>query len=112
MKYFINDNERDSTAYHEFFKGKWDGKSFWRKDSICLHDDVLVEHEGFYKALWNMVPGYDPYAIAVEVSKEVWQKVREAIPSEDVESIEIYEEANTWAKESLEKHGCFTILGL
>jgi hypothetical protein len=112
LKFFVHDNERESTAYHEFYKGKWDGKTFWSKDSICLHDDTLVEHDGFYKALLEMVPGYDPYAIPVEVSKETWGKVRAAIPTDDMESIEIYNEADTWAKEAFDKDGCFTILGI
>ena len=112
MKYFVHNNERESTAYHEFVKGKWDGKSFWNRDSICLHDDVLVTHVGFYEALKKMSPGYDPYAIAVEVSRDSWTKVGEAISSDDLGSLELYKEANEWVKEPLEKYGCFTILGL
>lgn len=112
MKYFVNNKDRESTAYHEFVKGKWNGKSFWNNDSICLHDDVLVTNAGFYNALKKVIPGYDPYAIAVEVSRDVWAKVGEAILSDDLESIELYKEANEWAMESLEKYGCFTILGL
>ena len=112
MKYFVYSSERDSTAYHEFYNGKWDGKSFWSKDSICIQDDVLVEHKGFYKALLNAVPGYDPYTIDVEISKEAWRKIRELIPSDDIESLEMYEEASVWARAPFIKDGCFTILGL
>ena len=39
MKYFIFNNQRDGGSYHEFYKGKWDKKTFWKADSILLHDD-------------------------------------------------------------------------
>ena len=41
MKYFVNDSERKNTNYHEFQKGKWDEKTNWKSDSICLSDDIL-----------------------------------------------------------------------
>ena len=39
MKYFVKNSERESTCYHEFYKGKWDEKTFWKEDSLLLHDD-------------------------------------------------------------------------
>ena len=111
MKYFVSDDQREGTAYHEFYKGKWDTETFWNKDSIDLYDDELVNHNGFYNALYQAVPGYDPYEM-VEVSAENWKAVRECIPEDDTESIELYEEADAWAKDVLKEHGCFTILGL
>ena len=111
MKYFVTDSERTRTVYHEFYKGKWDEKTFWAKDSISLHDDILVENPGFYNALKAAVPGYDPCEM-IEVSKEAWEKVREYIPKDDVRSLEIYDEADEWAKEAIAEKGCFTILGL
>lgn len=111
MKYFMNESEREDTAFHEFYRGKWDGKSFWRKDSILLHDDVLVEHKGFYKALYKAIPEYDRYD-CVEVLADSWAEVRNFIPEEDCESIELYEEADMWAQAVLKEDGCFFILGL
>ena len=70
-----------------------------------------MNHKGFYNALYQAVPGYDPYEM-VEVSAENWKAVRECIPEVDTESIELYEEADAWAKDVLKEHGCFTILGL
>jgi hypothetical protein len=29
MKYFVTNKERQGTCYHEFYKGKWDEKTFW-----------------------------------------------------------------------------------
>ncbi len=111
MKFFVTDEQREGTAYHEFFKGRWDEKSFWHKDSIYLFDDELMNHKGFYDALRQCVPGYDPYDM-IEVSKENWKDVRECIPQDDTESIELYEEADVWVKEVFKECTCFTILGL
>ena len=62
-------------------------------------------------ALYQAVPSYDPYAM-VEVSKENWKAVRIYIPEDDTESIELYEEADSWAEEVFKELTCFTILGL
>lgn len=34
MKYFCSVNNRAGTCYHEFYRGKWDDKTFWKSDSI------------------------------------------------------------------------------
>ncbi len=112
MIYFVKNGQREGTAYHEFYRGKWDDKTIWGEDSIFLHDEVLVSHKGFYQALWKCVPGYDPYEISVVVTADNWNSVKENIPPEDIESMKLYEEANQWTKEFLEKEGCFTILGI
>ena len=62
-------------------------------------------------ALYQAVPGYDPYEM-IEVSRENWKAVRECIPEDDTESIELYEEADSWAEEVFKELTCFTILGL
>lgn len=60
MKYFIFDNQRNSSSYHEFYKGKWDEKTFWKSDSILLHDDYLYNN-GFVDAIVEVIPTYDPF---------------------------------------------------
>lgn len=44
MKYFITNSEKIGTCYHEFYKGKWDGETFWKEDSLLLHDEVMFSH--------------------------------------------------------------------
>ena len=58
MKYFCYVSDRVGTCYHEFYKGKWDGKTFWKSDSILLHDDTLEELQ-LYKAFTAVLPDYD-----------------------------------------------------
>lgn len=43
MKYFVTLDECKNTCYHEFYKGKWDEETFWKRDSLYLHDDILYE---------------------------------------------------------------------
>ncbi|MCM1473187.1 MAG: ribosomal protein S18-alanine N-acetyltransferase, partial [Muribaculaceae bacterium] len=41
MKYFIYENQRgDATYYHEWYKGRFDGVSFWKSDSLLISEDI------------------------------------------------------------------------
>ncbi len=111
MKFFITENEREGTCYHEFYKGVWDGKTFWKEDSICLHDDILSKHSGFEKALRKAVPTFDPLGETI-ISPTQWKKISEIILTESNEDKELYEEADEWVQKTFEEYDCFTILGL
>lgn len=111
MKYFVTNGEREGTCYHEFYRGKWDSKTFWNDDSIYLHDDVLLENRGFADALLLVVPNYDPYR-DTEVSSEDWARVGKAIRQDDRGSLELYDEAGAWLEEVFKTEDCFTILGV
>ena len=41
MKYFIKYDPSICGCYHEFYKGKWDEHTFWKNDSIFLHDNIM-----------------------------------------------------------------------
>ena len=56
MKYFVTDEQREGTCYNEFYKGKWDEETFWKKDSLSLHDDVLFRIDEFEKAIVRVIP--------------------------------------------------------
>jgi len=100
-----------STCYHEFYKGKWDGKTFWREDSILIHDDVLFIHKGFVDAIKFVVPHYDPFN-ETEIKKDEWIEIGNAIQNDDIESKQLYAEANEWLEHVFLEYDCFTILGL
>lgn len=111
MKYFINVSEKNGSSYYEFYKGKWDGSTFWKEDSLLMHDDIMFIHGGFEEALVMGAPHYDPFG-QTEISKEEWIHIGELIPDTDKESKEIYDEADKWLKKVFLEHDCFTILGL
>lgn len=111
MKYFVSDNERNGTCYHEFYKGKWDGKTFWKDDSISLHDNIMFEYKGFVDAILEVIPTYDPFG-ETEITLEEWEKIGLNTMLRDEVSKEIYHEADIWAKEVFKEHKCFTILGI
>ena len=109
MRYFISSGQRQGTCYHEFFAGKWDGKSFWDEDSILIHDDLLCE--GFARALLQAAPGWSAFGVS-EISREQWEKIGTLIGNEDETAREIYQEADEWAQGVFAKADRFTILGI
>ena len=110
MKYFIFNNQRDGSSYHEFYKGKWDEKTFWKSDSILLHDDYLFDN-GFVDAIIDIIPTYDPFC-ETEITADEWKKIGNLILTKDEKSQEIYFEANEWLEDVFKKYNCFTILGI
>ena len=73
MKYFVLAPQRNGSCYYEFYKGKWDNKTFWKEDSICIHDDVVFQHE-IDKLIMEVAPNYNPFG-ETEIQKEQWQKL-------------------------------------
>lgn len=111
VKYFVINSGRESTCYHEFYKGKWDGKTFWKDDSLLLHDDVMFKNRGFVDAITEVIPTYDPFGVT-EISFEMWKKIGQVMKEKDESSKELYQEADVWLKDVFEEYECFTILGL
>ena len=112
MKYFVYDNQRKGTCYHEFYKGQWDGKTFWKSDSLFLHDDFLFHLNDLVDAIIEIAPCYDPYG-ETEITIEQWNKIGEIVKGKNKESQEAYREADLWLKgEVFPKYECFTILGI
>lgn len=110
LQYFCTEENRVGTCYHEFRKGKWDGHTFWKEDSLLLSDDVLVELE-LGKLFRRNLYGYDPYG-PVEVSKEQWLMLLEAANQAGGVQMEALQEANEWVQECFAEAEVFTILGI
>ena len=96
MKYCITIDKKQGTCYHEFYRGRWDEVSFWKKDSLLLHDDILFSMIGFVEALETAFPDYDPFG-ETEVSVEKWRQIGEIISKKSRESQELYAEIDEWA---------------
>lgn len=111
MSFFVREQEREGTCYHEFYRGAWDENTFWKEDSLFLHDDILCENKGFWEAIVEVIPEYDPYG-DTRVSFEAWKKIGEVICRKDHGGKELYEEADAWMKDACRRCGCVTILGV
>ncbi len=113
MKYFVFVDNVNNSWHYEWQKGKWDEKSFWKKDSIYLDDNVMWQNDGFEESLIKACPKFDPFG-ETEITEEIWNEIGKLVYKRDDISIEIYEEANKWLKdeEVFKKYGCFTILGI
>ena len=110
MKYFCFESNRVGTCYHEFYKGKWDKKTFWKSDSILLHDDTLIELE-IYKAFAAVIPDYDTYG-ETQVNQSQWQAILDYASQLDTEAKIALAEATIWVNEVFENEEVFTILGV
>ena len=110
LQYFCTEENREGTCYHEFQKGKWDGHTFWKEDSLLISDEILFELE-LGKLFRKSLPGYDPYG-PVEVNKEQWLMLLEAANQAGGAQMEAMQEANEWVQECFAAEGVFTILGI
>lgn len=110
MKYFCTEKERKGTCYHEFQKGRWDGKTFWKEDSLLLDDDIHWQL-GLGKLFKELLPHYDAYA-ETEVSRRQWDAIIQRARESGGELQIAIEEADTWIRKELGAEECFTILGM
>lgn len=110
MKFFCTASERIGTCYYEFQKGRWDGHTFWKEDSLLLHDDVYMKL-GLDKLFKKAISVYDAYA-HTEVNKDQWQKVCEIAGELGGEVKLAIGEADVWVKENFVREEVFTIVGI
>lgn len=110
MKYFVFDQERKNTAYHEFQKGKFDGHTFWKTDSISLSDDILVTL-GIESLFANVIPNYNSYS-EFEVDKELWNNIKRRGQEIGGEVFVCILEADEWVKNTYLEYDLFTIIGV
>lgn len=110
MKYFVIDQERKNTVYHEFQKGKFDGHTFWKTDSISLSDDILVTLgiEGLFA---NVIPNYNSYC-EFEVDKELWNDIKRKAQEIGGEVFVCILEADEWVQNTYLEYDFFTIIGV
>jgi hypothetical protein len=110
MYYFCTVSNRVGTCYHEFYKGKWVHKTFWKSDSILLHDDTL-EELGLYKAFAAVLPDYDRYG-ETQVNQSQWESILDYASQLDTEAKAALSEATAWVGDVFENGEVFTILGI
>lgn len=110
MKYFIYENQRKNTNYHEWYKGHFDGVSFWKNDSLLISEDIhyILGLEDFFKMF---IPDYDPVG-ETEVSKNQWIMIMKKASEIGGQLYECLKEANNWITETFKKYDVFTMIGM
>ena len=110
MKYFIYENQRNSTCYHEWYKGHFDGVSFWKSDSLLIHDDIhwTLGLEEFFSMI---IPDYDPLG-EIEVSENQWNTIMQKSSETGGQIYECLQEADNWVKETFKEYNTFTMIGM
>ncbi len=109
MKYCCTESDRKGTCYHEFQKGKFNG-SFWKEDSILIHDDDLYMLH-LADIFRSVVPSYNVYG-ETEIVKEQWNEIYRRALEIDGEIKIAINELNFWVKMVFETEEMFTILGI
>lgn len=110
MKYFVSDRERINTVYHEFQKGHWDEKTFWKDDSICLSDDLLYTL-GIEDLFSRTIPNYCSYG-EVEVTPQIWEAIKREAGNVGGSVHACITEADEWVQSTFLQYGVFTIIGV
>lgn len=110
MKYFCTNSERKSSIYHEFQKGKWDGRTFWKDDSLYLYDDILYSLN-IGELFLSIIPNYDELG-ETEVNESQWNKIYKSAELIGGEVKAVIDEAEVWARETFRVYSMFTILGI
>lgn len=110
MKYFCTVSDRVGSCYHEFYIGKWDNKTFWKSDSMLLHDDILNELE-IYRAFAAVIPGYDRYG-ETQVNQSQWEAILDYASQLNTQAKIALSEISVWVDQALDNEGMFTILGI
>lgn len=110
LKYFVFDQERKNTVYHEFQKGKFDGHTFWKSDSISLSDDILVMLgiEGLFA---TVIPNYNSYS-EFEISKELWDNIKQNAQEIGKDVLACILEADEWVQNTYLEYDFFAIIGV
>lgn len=110
MKYFVEVKDMVNTVYHEFQKGHFDGVTFWKEDSICLHDDIVCAL-GLEELFASVIPQYCSTE-EIEVNEEQWNEMVQKAAHIGGEVKECITEADAWVKNTFAEHGVFTIIGV
>ena len=110
MKYFVFDHERKNTVYHEFQKGRFDGHTFWKSDSISISDDLLVSLS--LECLFaRVIPNYNSYS-EFEIDANLWNMIMQKAEQIGGDISECILEADDWVKNTYLEYDVFTIIGV
>lgn len=110
MKYFVSDNERKNTVYHEFQKGSFDGHTFWKSDSISISDDDAYEL-GVLNLFKSVIPDYNEYS-EFEIDMALWNCIKQKAQQIGGEVLECILEAEQWVEKTYLEYEVFTIIGV
>lgn len=112
MKYFVRNEDRKDTNYHEFYKGHWDEDTmeFWSNESIYMHDDIMYQLN-FGELILNVIPTFTPFG-ETEIDIYSWEIIYKKAKEDNGELHQMIEELNLWGQDTFAKHDVFTIIGI
>lgn len=115
MNYFVNNDERRGTCYHEFIRGEWDGKTLWSYDSMYLRDDYISDLR-LCELVFN--PSFAEFGGKFNrwgqntVNRALWESMLSKAVDTGGEVMDLFFEISPWVEKSLSAYETFTILGM
>lgn len=110
LNYFDTGVEIKGGCYHEFVKGKWDGKTFWRDDYLMLDDDIL-NGLNIADLFCSVIPAYDPCG-PTEFTWTQWEQIQTKAAETGGETEQVIQELNAWLGAPSGTEIAFTSLGV
>ena len=108
FKYF--ETNIQGGCFFEFQRGKWDGKSHWKSDSLYLYADVF-DGLGIYPVFANAFELFNYYG-PNEVTRDIWDKIVLNSRKTGGETAALIDEAIPWAEENFLRFDVFYMLGI
>ncbi len=115
MKYFVTNDERRGTCYHEFTRGKWDGNTFWNDNSLYLRDDYMSDLK-LYELVFK--PSFTEFGKKFSrwggnrLTREIWEHMLSLAIETGGEVQELFFEITPWSEKNFAEHDEFWILGI
>ena len=110
MRFFVKDNERKNTNYHEFYKGRWDGVTFWKEDSLLLHMDIF-DQLNLYSVFIAALPDFNYYG-ETYVTPAQYELLKSSAFTQGGEIAVLFAELDIWVSECFKTESCFIIQGI
>lgn len=111
MKFFVDNFTRRGTCYHEFTRGKWDGKTYWSDSSLFLRDDYMNDLQLYELVFKNAFEKFNRWGNNV-VTREIWERMLSLAEDAGGEVRELFFEVTPWVEKNFAEHDVFSILGI
>ncbi len=116
MKYFLTYAEikqlKNTSCYHEFYRGKWNFENceFWNQDSLYIDDDAMYNLE-LDLLIMGVTEDYAPFG-ETPINREQWNEICEKTEEIGGELLKAICEITPWMQETFKEHKFVTILGI
>lgn len=110
MKFKYFKTKIQGGCYFEFQRGKWDGRSHWKTDSLFLYADIFDSLKLFY-IFSEALEAFNYYG-PNEITRQIWHKLMQNANQAGGETADLISEAAPWVEENFAQNEVFYVLGV